>query len=157
MTSPRAPITVRLKDASDDEFVAALASEAFSEYSDGAARYTIATTYAAGSRAFVAVRGTRRVGLVVLQPMSGVHACIVAIAVEPSERGRGVGYRLMSAAERFALRAGFRRLTLFTAQDNVAALDLFFRRGFTITRRIARFYGPGQDACELEKRLGASA
>lgn len=149
----RERVSVRPKQVSDDAFIAELARDAFAEYSNDAAPYTVSITYAQGNRAFIALKGDRPVGLVVLQVIEPRRGCVLAIAVAPAERGRGVGYQLMMAVESVAARRGLEALVLFTAEDNVAALDLFFRRGFVIRRRIQRFYAPGQNACELEKTL----
>lgn len=83
----------------------------------------------------------------------GASASIDAIAVVAAERGRGVGRSLMLAAERDAHARGVRSLSLVTAHANLAALDLFLRCGFAITRRVALRYARGQDACRLVKSL----
>ena len=64
----------------------------------------------------------------------------VAVAVTARARARGVGARLMQVAERYAASRGGRRLSLFTADSNLAALELFLRRGFRIVDRRRRFY-----------------
>jgi hypothetical protein len=61
----------------------------------------------------------------------------------------------MQLFERFALQHGSRRLELCTAACNLAALDLFLRRGFRMLTRKQRFYALGQDACVLVKDLKA--
>lgn len=78
---------------------------------------------------------------------------VLAIAVEAAARARGIGGRLMAVAETYAGARGARRLSLQTADANLAALDLFLRRGFRIVRRIRGFYARGQDACLLAKDL----
>jgi ribosomal-protein-alanine N-acetyltransferase len=76
---------------------------------------------------------------------------VLAVAVARRARARGIGGQLMHVAERHAFAGGVRRLTLFTADANLAALDLFLRRGFRIIARKPGFYARGQDACQLEK------
>jgi hypothetical protein len=61
----------------------------------------------------------------------------------------------MQLFERCALQLGSRRLELCASACNLAALDLFFRRGFRLRARKARFYPQGQDACVLVKDLKA--
>jgi ribosomal protein S18 acetylase RimI-like enzyme len=76
-----------------------------------------------------------------------------AIAVLRGERGRGIGHRLMLEFEELGRERRARRLELCTADYNLAALDLFYRRGFQLAARRERFYGRGQDACVLVKQL----
>jgi ribosomal protein S18 acetylase RimI-like enzyme len=165
-------ITVRPYETGDDAFVAALADEAFSEYSPGAVPHTLAmvrryTTLVAlepprsafrsafrspmQAPALIRHEAPRRVGFVVIgEGESGVFV-LNAIAVSHHERGRGVGHRLMQAFESLAAARGAQRLELVTADCNLAALDLFLRRGFRLVRRRERFYERGQNACILVK------
>ena len=160
-------ITVRPYETGDDAFVAALADEAFSEYTPGAVPHTLAmvrryTTLVAlepprapfRSPALIRHAAPRRVGFVVIgEGESGIFV-LNAIAVSHRERGRGIGHRLMQAFESLAAARGAKRLELVTADCNLAALDLFLRRGFRLVRRRSRFYERGQNACILVKDVG---
>jgi ribosomal protein S18 acetylase RimI-like enzyme len=77
---------------------------------------------------------------------------LVAIAVVERERGRGVGSALLKAAEIRARAGGTPGITLHTAEANVAALELFTKRGFRVRRRLRRYYVGVFDACELVKK-----
>ncbi len=92
------------------------------------------------------------VGFAVISARGG-RATLDAIAVVPRMRGKGVGAALLEAAETEATRAGAPSLVLVTADSNLAALDLFLRAGYRITRRLERFYARGQNAVKMEKRL----
>lgn len=159
-------ITVRPYETGDDAFIARLADEAFSEYTRRAISHTLAmvrrfTTLVAleprrpprGARLSLGPSPPRRVGFVVIgEGESGVFV-LNAIAVSDRVRGRGIGHRLMLAFEELAGARGGQRLELVTADSNLAALDLFLRRGFRLVRRRERFYDRGQDACILVKDL----
>lgn len=58
---------------------------------------------------------------------------VVALWVAPEERGRGTGTALLAAAEREAVDAGARTLSLWVREDNAAALRLYDRLGFEAT------------------------
>jgi ribosomal protein S18 acetylase RimI-like enzyme len=143
----RDAIEVRRYQAADATFIASLAGEAFTEYTPRAVSHTLDLVLRFGT--LVAVRGARRLGFIVIGRDGGDVAVLHAIAVTARERGRGVGHRLMLAFERVAEARGARRLELVTADCNLAALDLFYRRGFRLHGRRPRFYERGQNACVL--------
>jgi ribosomal protein S18 acetylase RimI-like enzyme len=146
-----APV-IRRATLADAPFITRLSEQAFSEYDPKARSAGLAMLRHAGARGWVALRGDEPLGFVILHEGRD-DAAVNAIAVSPSERGRGVGRLLMSTVERYARARGKSRLTLVTAHANVAALDLFLRLGFVITRRQALRYARGQEACRLQKAL----
>jgi ribosomal protein S18 acetylase RimI-like enzyme len=157
-------ISVRHYEPADAAFIAALAKQAFDEYTPDAVPHTLdmvrhfTTLLALQARPSgfhldpPAADAPRRVGFVSIGAEEGV-AHLHAIAVSDRERGRGIGRRLMAAFERVARARGARRLELCTADCNLAALDLFYRCGFRLWRRRPRFYARGQNACVLIKDL----
>ena len=136
----------------DAPFIHELSKLAFVEYDPNAARATANMMLETGAQTLLAERHGTPLGFIILHPQSPAELAINAIAVSPNERGKRIGQRLMQAAEHLAQSHGFTRITLSTAQANLAALDLFLRCGFTITRRNTRYFG-NQPACQLEKRL----
>jgi ribosomal protein S18 acetylase RimI-like enzyme len=142
-------LSIRGYEATDDAFVARLAKDAFSEFTPHAVSHTL--DMVRRFRTIVALRNERRVGFLALSGQAGDTFVVQAIAVSRHERGRGVGEHLMCEFERVARAYGARRLELCTADCNLAALDLFYRRGFRLLRRRIRFYERGQDACILVK------
>ncbi len=145
-------IHVRRRGPGDDAFIDQLGRDAFGVFDPTAGARARRPAERSSTETLVAARQRDRVGFVVLAT-PGETAWIEAIAVLRAERGRGIGARLMQAAEHAARRAGSRRLSLTTAQANVEALELFLKRGFSIERRMARFYAGGQDACVLTRAL----
>jgi len=144
-----APIRVRRRRAADEEFILRL----------GPGRsQSIPSTHGGHGPPGASWHDLDRhrdqlpVGLVTVEWGAGEDlAYLSAIAVVDQERGRGVGRKLLDQAEREARRSGARGLRLHTANSNVAALELFLKRGFRIHCRWPRFYLGKYDACELVK------
>ena len=159
------PLSIRAYDASDDAFIAAVAREAFDEFTPRAVPHTL--DIVRHNTTLIALRDVperdrpandgapRRVraGFAAVSVEGRGTLVLNAIAVVRSERGRGIGHRLLLAVERLAQQRGVERVELCTADCNLAALDLFFRHGFSIVRRRERFYERGQAACILVKLL----
>ena len=149
---PGSQVSLRRFTPDDAAFVAQLSQRAFGEYGAQPARYTLSVIGRPDTRTWLAIEAGEPVGLVVLE-LRGLEAAILAVAVSERARARGIGGLLMQTAEQHAQARGCRKLTLCTADANLAALDLFLRRGFRIVRRRPGFYSRRQDACELEKSL----
>ena len=143
-------LTFRPCLAVDLIFIARLSSDAFAEYTTKAVSETLDVV--CRHTTWVALRGQENVGFVTVAK-EGEVAVLHALAVVRSERGKGVGFRLMQVFERFAREQSARRLELCAAECNLAALDLFYRRGFRLVHRRERFYERGQNACVLMKDL----
>jgi ribosomal protein S18 acetylase RimI-like enzyme len=146
-------ISVRPWTPGDDAFVAELSEESFGEYDVRPSRYLLHATHRHGIRTWIALENELPVGMLVLGRDASTW-WVLAVAVTARARARGIGGRLMRVAERYAAARGAQRLSLFTADSNLAALDLFLRCGFRIVRRQPRFYARKQDACRLDKQLG---
>lgn len=150
-------VSLRQREASDDAFIARLATQAFDEYSLHPAGSTL--RMARTGVTWVACRGHQRLGFVVVRPGNAgpAHAELCAIAVDEHARGLGVGTALLAKVERVLSLAGFSEITIHTAQANLSALELFLKRGFRVERRLPRFYRGVFDACALRKRIGGSS
>jgi ribosomal protein S18 acetylase RimI-like enzyme len=148
-------ITIRRYADADADFVRALADEAFSEYDGAGGRSGSHAVAMANSRThtLVAERANRFVGYVMLD-VADARAHISAIAVVRTERGRGIGARLLGAAETLARKLGANVVRLETGEANLAALDMFVRAGYRIDGRVARYYRTGYDALTLCRDLG---
>ncbi|MFG1932762.1 GNAT family N-acetyltransferase [Mycobacterium sp. NPDC048908] len=112
-------------DATFEALVARIVAD-FAERSD-----------AKGEAAWIAELDGERVGCVFCtkNPDEPGAAQLRLLIVEPSARGTGVGSRLVDECLRFARRAGYRRITLWTNDVLVAARRIYQRAGFQCDRR----------------------
>src|SRR4051794_26526405 len=117
-------LELRPYDSRDDDFIAALAKEAFSEYTPDAVLHTLSMvrrckTLVAWQEVRVGARGGAsryvRVGFAALAEEGAGTLVLNAIAVVRGERGRGIGSRLMEEFERIGRARGVQRLELCTA------------------------------------------
>jgi len=146
-------IAIRRATLKDARFIEQLSEVAFGEYDPNAPRTTTKMMRETDAQTLIADRDGKSLGFIILHRQSPTVLAVNAIAVTPSERGKRIGQRLMQTAEHYAKAHGITRITLSTAQANLAALDLFLRIGFVITDRSTVRYWRGQPACKLEKRI----
>ncbi|MCA9782031.1 MAG: ribosomal protein S18-alanine N-acetyltransferase [Calditrichaeota bacterium] len=67
-----------------------------------------------------------------------------SIAVDPEERGQGLGRRLLRVFCEQARARGARHLFLEVRSENAVALGLYRSEGFVRLRELPDYYGPGQ-------------
>ncbi len=80
-------------------------------------------------------------------------ARIYSIAVQPSERGRGVGERLISEAEKVAVAAGRIIMRLEVREDNPGAINLYRRLGYRQFGTYRDYYEDHANALRFERRI----
>ena len=78
---------------------------------------------------------------------------IVTLDVVEYYRRHCIGSLLLDAAERDAASQGATRMYLETATTNKAAIALWKKHGYRETATIENYYGQGQNAFEMQKRL----
>jgi ribosomal-protein-alanine N-acetyltransferase len=76
---------------------------------------------------------------------------LISIAVRPDSRRKGLGEALLVELEKRLSKE--RPLRLEVRQSNVAAIQLYSKRGFVKTGLAEGYYDDGENAITMEKRL----
>lgn len=90
--------------------------------------------------------------LVLLQPGTRL-ARLYSIAVDPQQRGKKLGERLLDAAEDYAHQQRRLFLRLEVRKDNAAAIALYERLGYRLFAQTVDYYEDHEDALRYQKRL----
>lgn len=110
------------------------------------------------SRFLVAEQSGRIIGYALVLTRRGSRAArLYSIAVAAGHAGRGIGRRLLEAAERSAAAAGAERLRLEVRADNAAAQHLYASSGYGRIADLENYYEDGAAGFRYEKRLAATA
>jgi ribosomal-protein-alanine N-acetyltransferase len=105
-----------------------------------------------GSHCIVAENAGKVAGFILTERGAEI-AHIITLDVLESFRRQSVGSKLLEAGERKAFAHGAAIMYLETATTNKAAIALWKKHGYCETGTIANYYGRGQNAFEMLKRL----
>ena len=81
------------------------------------------------------------------------NARIYSLNVHPSYRRTGIGSLLIDHSENLLAKMGYRNLTLEAGVNNIAARNLYTLKGFSVVRKIEKYYKKGDDALRFIKKL----
>jgi DNA-binding MarR family transcriptional regulator/GNAT superfamily N-acetyltransferase len=105
-------------------------------------------------RCWIAERNSEIVGSVFLVRKDDEIAKLRLLYVEPSARGTGLGRRLVEECIRFARQAGYKRITLWTQSNLIAARAIYEKTGFKLmTQQKNRSFGKDLVAETWDKEL----
>jgi ribosomal protein S18 acetylase RimI-like enzyme len=85
--------------------------------------------------------------------VNGEWGKVVTLDVLPEHRREGLGRRLMDALEEEFASKGARACLLEVAVENREALFLYAKLGYAEIALLEDYYGPGEDALLMMKRL----
>jgi ribosomal protein S18 acetylase RimI-like enzyme len=158
-------LIVRPRLPTDDSFLLELGGQAFAKYSRDSRSSMSGMLGERGAETVVAELAGAPVGFALLGYQTlprdygpwkrPVAARLNAIAVLPEREGRGIGRRLLSAAEEVARASGAVSVWLLTAETNRRARTLFSSGGFQPVLRLPRAYVRGQAGVTMFKLLDA--
>ena len=92
-------------------------------------------------------------GYVLFTPSSSSHARVLSLAVSPDHRRRGVATRLMRGAFDVLRERGFDSVGLEVRVSNEPAQSLYEGLGFGVVGVDESYYGDGEDALLMERKL----
>lgn len=108
--------------------------------------------------AYVACNGKRRIAGFAMLRLAADEAELITIAVDPKWRGKGVGAALLNAGFADLQMSRATRMFLEVAADNVPALALYRRHGFSEIGRRNGYYarpdGSPATALVMSRNLG---
>jgi GNAT superfamily N-acetyltransferase len=132
-------VDIRCMEAADHAGVLGVA-EALPEWFDPDARRRAIPIDIRHQRGFVAVANGQVLGFITLFVAEG-RLNIGWLGVRPECHGRGIGTRLLAAAETYAQQQGLAEIATWTLGDGVdykpyeATRTFYFRRGFVVYQR----------------------
>lgn len=157
-SSPADAVELRLGRRDDRDFIAELCAQTFTELGDY--RATVhAWLDGPDAVAVVATRTGERLGVALVAARRAIgfgrrpDAELLAIALRPAARGRGVGRVLLARAETVARGWDAREMRLHTADSNVRAQRFFRAAGYAPRPAATTAYPSGETALAFARVL----
>jgi ribosomal protein S18 acetylase RimI-like enzyme len=108
----------------------------------------------AGFESFIGHEGAQLVGsAMIFHDAKHAISRIVSIAVMPNRQGKGEGRKFLELLEERARSMGSEIIGLEVRMTNVPAINLYLHSGYEVQGRIHNYFGMGQDALYMEKRI----
>jgi ribosomal protein S18 acetylase RimI-like enzyme len=157
-TSPRLDTDLRIRQArrAEADELARLETAAFA--GDRLSRRSFAALARSASAILLTARRADALQgyVLVLTRRGGKSARLYSLAVAPEAAGRGIGSRLLAAAEAAAASRGAESLQLEVRPDNGAAIALYESRGYRRAGRRPAYYDDGSEALRYRRALRAA-
>lgn len=155
--SGRSGLMIREARSTDIDALTRLEAECFA--SDRLSRRSLASLAKSPSACVLVASGTEgTVGYaVILMRRGSQRARLYSIAVSSEATGRGVGSRLLTAAEDAARRRGACRLHMEVRADNAKAIGLYERAGYRPVGQRPDYYEDGTTALLLGRQIAIPA
>ncbi len=151
----RFPSDIIIRDAIEADLLALVTLEEKCFESDRMSKRSFRTQIQSDNNfLLVAEFEGRLIGYILIFLRLGVSmARLYSICVDPDAHGRGVGNKLMDAAEQQAAQAGRIFMRLEVRKDNEAAIALYKRRGYRQFGMYEDYYEDHADALRFHKRI----
>ena len=109
-----------------------------------------------GNTSFIAVKGRSAQGYIMgaIEQDNPRRAWIMSLAVRPKARGTGLGEELLLRLLDVLVNVGVKEVKLSVAPDNLKAVGLYEKHGFTSCKIVEDFFGPGQRRKLMKKIIG---
>ena len=153
----KTPVKIRPARPSDSRYIVQLSESVFHIY--GPYEKIISSWLESGMTAtFLALMDRKPAGFVMIShfpqetPPQQVSE-LLAIAVAPKKRRMGIGEMLLKEVERKAAQMGIIELFLHTAEENLAAQNLFAKNNYVSRGIRESFYPAGQNALIMSKKI----
>ncbi len=151
------PVKIRPARSSDSRYIVQLSERVFRIY--GPYERIISSWLESGMTVtLVALMNRKPAGFVMISHLPPeTHpqqvSELLAIAVAPKKQGMGIGKMLLKEVEIKAAQVGIKELFLHTAEENLAAQNLFAKNGYVSWGINEGFYPAGQNALIMSKEI----
>ena len=104
---------------------------------------------------FVVVRNHHKIiaYLIIQTRKNSLKYRIYSLAIAPEAREQGIGKKLLEYAEQVARKNNIQKITLEVSEKNEAAINLYKKQGFTVTKTRAGYYADGSPAWIMVKEM----